>query len=70
MAAIAKPIRASRRMRARLDAAARLAGCTCKPEHVLAHWAHDRLQYMNSHHDDGCPALDVGRLVVVMDGPS
>jgi hypothetical protein len=63
----AKPIRASRRMQKQMTAAARVAGCTCKrPDHVLTAWHSDKLQHANTYHDDGCPAIEFGRIAVVL----
>jgi hypothetical protein len=64
---IAKPLRPSRRAREHMTAAARVAGCTCKrPDHVLTAWHSDKLQYANTYHDDGCLALQAGRIAVVL----
>ncbi len=64
----AKPIRPSRKTRARVEDAARAVGCDCKRVDVkLVGWlAGGDLQHVQVRHDSGCPALAVGRTAALL----
>jgi len=63
--AYAKPIRPGRAARRRAVAAAKLAGCTCKPDVEIVRWDSDQVQHVQARHDAGCPAVNAGRQVAV-----